>query len=245
MIFRIPGLKKCILWELYDARREKPSVLVTSPGSPDLHAQGRGRHSRHPTGNANVGGSIQVKLGFDPVGLQLIVTIICAAGLTPKSNGQPRNPYAKIFLLPDKSEKSKRRTKTVANTNDPRWNQTFVYNGVRRSELRKRALEITVWDYARYEANDFLGEAVLELAVCLLDEEPEWHSLTAHGEHRHVRHYQDSDDVLDHHLSPPSTTSRLSDSDTSECDITDCDVSREQRRTADGASISSIGSSSR
>ncbi|XP_025267558.1 regulating synaptic membrane exocytosis protein 2 isoform X10 [Camponotus floridanus] len=239
------GLKKCILWELYDARREKPSVLVTSPGSPDLHAQGRGRHSRHPTGNANVGGSIQVKLGFDPMGLQLIVTIICAAGLTPKSNGQPRNPYAKIFLLPDKSEKSKRRTKTVANTNDPRWNQTFFYNGVRRSELRKRALEITVWDYARYEANDFLGEVVLELAVCLLDEEPEWHSLTAHGEHRHVRHYQDSDDVPDHHLSPPSTTSRLSDSDTSECDITDCDVSREQRRTADGASISSIGSSSR
>ncbi|XP_018306488.1 regulating synaptic membrane exocytosis protein 2 isoform X3 [Mycetomoellerius zeteki] len=230
--------------ELYDARREKPSVLVTSPGSPDLHAQGRSRHSRHPTGNANVGGSIQVKLGFDPVGLQLIVTIICAAGLTPKSNGQPRNPYAKVFLLPDKSEKSKRRTKTVANTNDPRWNQTFVYNGVRRSELRKRALEITVWDYARYEANDFLGEAVLELAVCLLDEEPEWHSLTAHGEHRHVRHYQD-DDMIDCHLSPPSTTSRLSDSDTSECDITDCDVSREQRRTADGASISSIGSSSR
>ncbi|XP_070515527.1 regulating synaptic membrane exocytosis protein 2 isoform X3 [Cardiocondyla obscurior] len=239
------GLKKCLLWELYDARREKPSVLVTSPGSPDLHAQGRGRHSRHPTGNANVGGSIQVKLGFDPVGLQLIVTIICAAGLTPKSNGQPRNPYAKVFLLPDKSEKSKRRTKTVANTNDPRWNQSFVYNGVRRSELRKRALEISVWDYARYEANDFLGEAVLELAVCPLDEEPEWHSLTAHGEHRHVRHYQDSDDVMDCHLSPPSTTSRLSDSDTSECDITDCDVSREQRRTADGASISSIGSSSR
>ena len=47
------------------------------------------------------------------------------------------------------------------------------------------------------------------------------------------------------HLSPPSTTSRLSDSDTSECDITDCDVSREQRRTADGASLSSRGSSSR
>ncbi|XP_018353863.1 PREDICTED: regulating synaptic membrane exocytosis protein 2 isoform X8 [Trachymyrmex septentrionalis] len=232
------------LAELYDARREKPSVLVTSPGSPDLYAQGRSRHSRRPTGNANVGGSIQVKLDFDPMGLELFVTIICAAGLTPRSNGELRNPYAKIFLLPDKSEKSKKRTKTVANTNDPRWNETFVYKGVRRSELRKRALEITVWDYAKYEANDFLGEAVLELAVCLLEEEPEWHSLTPHGEHRHVRYYQD-DDMIDCHLSPPSTTSRLSDSDTSECDITDCDVSREQRRTADGASISSIGSSSR
>ncbi|RLU17206.1 hypothetical protein DMN91_011275 [Ooceraea biroi] len=229
--------------DLYDTRREKPSVLVTSPGSPDLHAQGRGRHSRHPTGNANVGGSIQVKLGYDSVA-GLIVTIVGASGLTPKSNGELRNPYAKMYLLPDRSEKSKQRTRTVANTNDPRWNQSFLYHGIRRTELRKRALEITVWDYARYEANDFLGEVVLELAVCPLDEEPEWHPLTVHGEHRHVRHYQD-DDMIDCHLSPPSTTSRLSDSDTSECDATDCDVSREQRRTADGASISSIGSSSR
>lgn len=90
------------LAELYDARREKPSVLVTSPGSPDLHAQGRGRHSRYPTGNTNVGGSIQVKLGFDPVAFQLIVTVVCAAGLMPKSSGQPRNPYAKLYLLPDR-----------------------------------------------------------------------------------------------------------------------------------------------
>ncbi|XP_014604055.1 PREDICTED: regulating synaptic membrane exocytosis protein 2 isoform X7 [Polistes canadensis] len=247
MIFRIPGLKKCILWELYDARREKPSVLVTSPGSPDLNAQGRVRHGRRATtGNVNVGGDLQVKLAFDPVALQLLVTVICASALSPRPDGQPRNPYAKIFLLPDRSEKSKRRTKTLANTNDPKWNQTFVYNGIRSSELRKRALEITVWDYGRYDANDFLGEVVIELAVAPLDDEIEWHPLTIHAEHRH---YQEAEDMVitpvDCHLSPPSTTSRLSDSDTSECDITDCDVSREQRRTADGASISSIGSSSR
>ncbi|XP_076380856.1 rab3 interacting molecule isoform X13 [Megalopta genalis] len=239
------GLKKCILWELYDARREKPSVLVTSPGSPDLHSQGRARHLRHATGNANVGGSLQVKVGFDPVGLQLIVTLICAVGLMPRNNGQPRNPYAKIFLLPDKSEKSKRRTRTVANTNDPRWDQTFVYNGIRSTELRKRALEITVWDYRNYDTNDFLGEAVLELGTSRLDEELEWLPLINHGEHWHVHgFYQEPDDVVitvaDRHRSPPSTTSRLSDSDTS-----DCDVSREQRRTADGTSISSVGSSSR
>ncbi|XP_024941171.1 regulating synaptic membrane exocytosis protein 2 isoform X4 [Cephus cinctus] len=243
---------KAIVTELYDARREKPSVLVTSPGSPDRHAHGRTGHgARQPTGNANVGGQLQMKLGFDSAALQLIVVPVCAAGLTPRTNGQARNPYAKIFLLPDKSEKSKRRTKTLANTNDPRWNQTFVYNGIRRSELRQRALEVTVWDYVKYGANDFLGEVILELAMSALDEEPEWHFLNAHEEHRHTGHHQEpSDDMVittpvDCHLSPPSTTSRLSDSDTSECDITDCDVSREQRRTADGASISSIGSSSR
>ncbi|CAD1476292.1 unnamed protein product, partial [Heterotrigona itama] len=235
--------------KLYDARREKPSVLVTSPGSPDLHAQGRARHLRHvSSGNANVGGNLQVKLSFDPAALRLIVTLICAAGLMPKSNGQNRNPYVKIFLLPDKSEKSKRRTKTLANTNDPKWNQTIIFDGIRCSELRKRALQITVWDYNKYDTNDFLGETVLELATARLDEEPEWHPLADHCEHRYIGCYQEPDDAVitpvDCHLSPPSTTSRVSDSDTSECDITDCDVSREQRRTADGASISSIGSSS-
>ncbi|XP_043284351.1 uncharacterized protein Rim isoform X2 [Venturia canescens] len=249
MIFRIPGLKKCILWELYDAKRDKPSVLVTSPGSPDLHAQGRGRHLRNPPSNANVGGTLQVKLGFDPVALQLIVILVCAAALTPRSNGQPRNPYAKIFLLPDKSEKSKRRTKTLANTNDPKWNQSFIYN-MRRSELRHRSVEITVWDLVKYGANDFLGEVIIDLATSSLNEKPEWHYLLAHEEQRHAGYYTDPiDDIVitpvDCHLSPPSTTSRLSDSDTSECDITDCDVSREQRRTADGASLSSRGSSSR
>ena len=49
------------------------------------------------------------------------------------------------------------------------------------------------------------------------------------------------------HLSPPSTTSRLSDSDTSECDFEDSlgGVGVRDRRVADGASISSVGSSSR
>lgn len=49
------------------------------------------------------------------------------------------------------------------------------------------------------------------------------------------------------HLSPPSTTSRLSDSDTSECDLEDglSGGGIRERRIADGASISSVGSSSR
>ncbi|KRT81343.1 C2 domain containing protein, partial [Oryctes borbonicus] len=201
---------------------ERPHVLVTSPGSPE-------RPRPAPSLAPSVGGRIQIRLLFDPSTLQLLVTIVCASGLQPRSPHQQRNPYCKLFLLPDRSEKSKRRTRTLAGTTEPMWNQTFEYSGLRRADLRMRALEITVWDYVKYGANDFLGETVVELWP--LEEQPMWRTL---GPHEEVAL------TPSEHLSPPSTGSRFSDSDTpSECEI---DGSRE-RRGADGASVSSVGSS--
>ncbi|XP_028164404.1 regulating synaptic membrane exocytosis protein 2 isoform X8 [Ostrinia furnacalis] len=158
---------------------EKPSVLVTSPGSPDVHARRRPRHNHH---NANVAGRIQLKIYFDISALQLLVTVVSASGLTPRADGSPRCPYAKIFLLPDKSEKSKRRTKTLANTLEPRWNQTFVYCGIRITDIKKRTLEVTVWDLNRYGPNDFLGEVLLDLDNIVMNHEPNWYTLKPHEE---------------------------------------------------------------
>ncbi|XP_026323576.1 regulating synaptic membrane exocytosis protein 2 isoform X2 [Hyposmocoma kahamanoa] len=197
---------------------EKPSVLVTSPGSPDVHARRRPlRHSHH---NANVAGRIQLKVYFDISALQLLVTVVSATGLTPRPDGSPRCPYAKIFLLPDKSEKSKRRTKTLANTLEPRWNQTFVYCGIRITDIKKRTLEVTVWDLNRYGPNDFLGEVLLDLDNIVMNHEPNWYTLKPHEETASFSRYRE-EEADGEHLSPPSTsTSRLSDSDTpSECDL--------------------------
>ncbi|XP_062528505.1 regulating synaptic membrane exocytosis protein 2 isoform X9 [Bombyx mori] len=197
---------------------EKPSVLVTSPGSPDVHSRRRSnRHSHH---NANVAGRIQLKIYFDISALQLLVTVVSASGLTPRADGSPRCPYAKIFLLPDKSEKSKRRTKTLANTLEPRWNQTFVYCGIRITDIKKRTLEVTVWDLNRYGPNDFLGEVLLDLDNIMMNHEPNWYTLKPHEDSSSFYRYREEEADGDH-LSPPSTsTSRLSDSDTpSECDL--------------------------
>ena len=82
--------------------------------------------------------------------------------------------YMKIaiacFSCLDRSEKSKRRTKTVNNTNNPTWNQSFVYSPIRSSELDSRNLEVTVWDFDRFGANDFLGEVVIELQHSVITE---------------------------------------------------------------------------
>lgn len=83
----------------------------------------------------------------------------------------------------DNRELSKRRTKTLVNTCSPQWNQSFVYPGIRPSDLRSRVLEVTVWDYDRFGANEFLGEVCLDLGSMLTtgqDVEPVWHSLSIH-----------------------------------------------------------------
>ncbi|XP_054722052.1 regulating synaptic membrane exocytosis protein 1-like [Uloborus diversus] len=233
----------------------RPSVLVTSPNSPDKVLL-RPHH-------ASVGGRIQVrklevKLWYDARSLQLVVNIIKAVGLPPGPNNQRRNPYVKIFLLPDRSEKSKRRTKTIANTNEPKWNQTFVYSPLRRSDLQTRTLEIICWDYDRYDSNDFLGEVLIDLSTARMDNESEWYIMTTREESLAAQLQRNSmflDAELSgsvtsvDRLSPPSSisVSRLSDSDISELDFDEgLPITRRESRipTGDGSSsISSVRSS--
>lgn len=79
-------------------------------------------------------------------------------------------------------ERSKRRTRAIPGTNEPRWDKSFVYSPLRRSDLKTKALEIMIWDHDRYACNEFLGEVIIELATAPLDDEPEWYLLETHEE---------------------------------------------------------------
>ncbi|XP_038665962.1 regulating synaptic membrane exocytosis protein 2 isoform X44 [Scyliorhinus canicula] len=169
-------------------KMERPSISVTSPMSPgmlrdapqflpgQLSSQSLSRRT------APFVPRVQIKLWYDKVGHQLIVTILGAKDLPLREEGRPRNPYVKIYFLPDRSDKSKRRTKTVKKTLEPKWNQTFIYSPVHRREFRERMLEITLWDQARVreEESEFLGEILIELETALLDDEPHWYKLQTH-----------------------------------------------------------------
>ncbi|XP_034085022.1 regulating synaptic membrane exocytosis protein 2 isoform X37 [Gymnodraco acuticeps] len=151
---------------------DRPSISVTSPMSPSMLRDAP----------QYLSGQLSVKLWYDKVGHQLIVTILGAKDLPPREDGRPRNPYVKIYFLPDRSDKSKRRTKTVKKSLEPKWNQTFMYSPVHRREFRERMLEITLWDQARVreEESEFLGEILIELETALLDDEPHWYKLQTH-----------------------------------------------------------------
>ncbi|XP_064216988.1 regulating synaptic membrane exocytosis protein 1 isoform X2 [Aotus nancymaae] len=199
-------------------KMERPSISVISPTSP-------GALKDAPQ---VLPGQLSVKLWYDKVGHQLIVNVLQATDLPARVDGRPRNPYVKMYFLPDRSDKSKRRTKTVKKILEPKWNQTFVYSHVHRRDFRERMLEITVWDQPRVqeEESEFLGEILIELETALLDDEPHWYKLQTHDEsslplpqpspfmpRRHI-HGESSSKKL-------QRSQRISDSDISDFEVDD------------------------
>uniref|UniRef100_A0AAZ3RYT2 Regulating synaptic membrane exocytosis 1a n=1 Tax=Oncorhynchus tshawytscha TaxID=74940 RepID=A0AAZ3RYT2_ONCTS len=152
-------------------KMEQPSISVMSPTSPSA--------LRDPQ---LMPGQLTVKLWYDKVGHQLIVNMVQATELPPRPDGRPRNPYVKMYFLPDRSDKSKRRTKTVKKSGEPMWNQTFVYSHVHRRDFRQHMLELTVWDQPRLPDEDsmFMGEILIELETAPLDDKPHWYNLQTH-----------------------------------------------------------------
>ncbi|XP_061534674.1 regulating synaptic membrane exocytosis protein 1 isoform X9 [Phycodurus eques] len=123
-------------------KMDRPSISVMSPTSPgtlrDLPLV--------------LPGQLSVKLWYDKVGHQLIVNVLQAIDLPSRPDGRPRNPYVKMYFLPD------------------------------RRDFRERMLEITVWDQPRVqeEESEFMGEILIELETALLDDIPHWYKLQAH-----------------------------------------------------------------
>ncbi|XP_059501473.1 regulating synaptic membrane exocytosis protein 1-like isoform X2 [Stegostoma tigrinum] len=199
-------------------KMERPCISVISPTSP-------GALKDAPQ---VLPGQLSVKLWYDKVGHQLIVNVLQATELPSRVDGRPRNPYVKMYFLPDRSDKSKRRTKTVKRSLEPKWNQTFVYSHVHRRDFRERMLEITLWDQPRVqeEESEFLGEILIELETALLDDEPHWYKLQTHDvsslplpqpspymSRRHVHGESPSKRLQRSH--------RISDSDISDYDVDD------------------------
>ncbi|XP_064020251.1 regulating synaptic membrane exocytosis protein 1 isoform X11 [Pogoniulus pusillus] len=200
-------------------KMDRPSISVISPTSP-----GALRDAPQV-----LPGQLSVKLWYDKVGHQLIVNVLQATDLPPRVDGRPRNPYVKMYFLPDRSDKSKRRTKTVKKSLEPKWNQTFLYSHVHRRDFRERMLEITVWDQPRVqeEESEFLGEILIELETALLDDEPHWYKLQTHDESS-LPLPQPSPFMPRRHVHGGESTSKklqrsrpISDSDISDYDVDD------------------------
>ncbi|NXI50859.1 PCLO protein, partial [Chloroceryle aenea] len=176
------------------------SSSVPSPGQPGSPSVSKKRHSSKPTETAKsashpITGEIQLQINYDKHLGNLIIHILQARNLVPRDNNGYSDPFVKVYLLPGRggfmiiliifffSAEYKRRTKYVQKSLNPEWNQTVIYKNISMEQLKKKTLEVTVWDYDRFSSNDFLGEVLIELSsVSQLDNTPRWYPLKEQSE---------------------------------------------------------------
>ncbi|XP_052438007.1 protein piccolo isoform X1 [Carassius gibelio] len=184
---------------LHSGTGSAASSGVPSPGQPGSPSVKK----RHSSKSAEVlkpqphpiTGEIQLQINYDRNMGNLIVHVLQARNLAPRENNGYTDPFVKVYLLPGRgqvmvvqnaSAENKRRIKYVQKTQNPEWNQTVIYKNIHLEQLKKKTLEVTVWDYDRYSSNDFLGEVLIDLSnTAQLDNTPRWHPLKEQSESIH------------------------------------------------------------
>uniref|UniRef100_A0A8B9KDG0 Synaptotagmin-like protein 1 n=1 Tax=Astyanax mexicanus TaxID=7994 RepID=A0A8B9KDG0_ASTMX len=127
-------------------------------------------------GGVTVTGRIQLSLHYDPKKEELHVCVCCCQDLAPARNNCS-DPYVKVYLLPDNTSRSKKKTAVKRKTLNPVYDETLKYK-VRKSELQARVLSVSVWHMERVRRNLFLGE--VEVGLDQWDwgrSQPTWYSL--------------------------------------------------------------------
>ncbi|KAF5908623.1 synaptotagmin-like protein 1 isoform X1 [Clarias magur] len=115
-------------------------------------------------GSITVTGQIQFALQYDSKREELLVRVCRCQDLAPARNNRS-DPYVKLYLLPDNTARSKRKTSVKRKTLNPVYDETLKYK-VRKSDLLARVLSVSVWHMARVRRNLFLGEVELPLSQC-------------------------------------------------------------------------------
>ncbi|KAG8439984.1 hypothetical protein GDO86_005959 [Hymenochirus boettgeri] len=164
------------------------SSSVPSPGQPGSPSVSKKRHSSKSTEAIRphshpISGELQLQVNYDKHLGNLIIHILQARNLAPRDNNGYSDPFVKLYLLPGRGAEYKRRTKYVQKSLNPEWNQTVIYKNISMEQLKKKTLEVTVWDYDRFSSNDFLGEVLIDLSnASNLDNMPHWYPLKEQSE---------------------------------------------------------------
>ncbi|XP_037551621.1 protein piccolo isoform X2 [Nematolebias whitei] len=177
-----------------------PTSATSSPAQPGSPSVSKKRHSsKIPDGTKShpVSGEIQLQIHYDKQLGNLIVHVLQARNLAPRDINGFSDPFVKVYLLPGRgqvmvvqnaSAENKRKSKHAGKSLNPEWNQTVIYKNIHLEQLRKKTLEVTVWDYDKGSSNDFLGEVLIDLSnTSQLDNVPRWLPLKEQSEGDHHR----------------------------------------------------------
>uniref|UniRef100_UPI00358F928C double C2-like domain-containing protein beta isoform X2 n=1 Tax=Myxine glutinosa TaxID=7769 RepID=UPI00358F928C len=136
-------------------------------------------------------GRILIALKYNTQKGGLIVSAVRCAHLAAMDANGYSDPFVKIYMKPDMGKKVKNKTMVKKKTLNPEFNEDFFYE-IKHSELAKKTLDVTVWDYDMGKSNDFIGGVELGIHAkgerlkhwfeCLKNKDKRierWHTLTS------------------------------------------------------------------
>ncbi|XP_066171641.1 synaptotagmin-like protein 3 isoform X1 [Sylvia atricapilla] len=191
-----PSLQQLITGVQNDSETQSKSSwkeeedITTSPTSDAVFCDGRKHGSLYSLsstctesgnfGKANITGEIEFALKYN---FRACILEVCIKGCKNLAHGEEKkkkcNPYVKVYLLPDKSPRSKRKTAVKKSTVDPEFDETLKYK-IEHSQLSSRQLQISVWHAGALKYRVFLGEVVIPLAAWNFEEDSmqfDWYPL--------------------------------------------------------------------
>uniref|UniRef100_A0A8C6WZQ9 Rabphilin 3A homolog (mouse), b n=1 Tax=Neogobius melanostomus TaxID=47308 RepID=A0A8C6WZQ9_9GOBI len=115
-------------------------------------------------GEAEERGRILISLMYSTQLNRLIVGVVRCVHLAAMDANGYSDPYVKICLKPDMGKKGKSKTQIKKRTLNPEFNEEFSYD-IKHSELAKKILAISVWDYDIGKANDYIGGCQLGISA--------------------------------------------------------------------------------
>ncbi|KAJ8286269.1 hypothetical protein GJAV_G00036480 [Gymnothorax javanicus] len=109
-------------------------------------------------------GRILISLMYSTQQGRLIVGVVRCVHLAAMDANGYSDPFVKICLKPDMGKKAKNKTQIKKRTLNPEFNEEFGYE-IKHSELAKKTLDISVWDYDIGKCNDYIGGCQLGISA--------------------------------------------------------------------------------
>uniref|UniRef100_A0A1A7X3C4 Rabphilin 3A homolog n=1 Tax=Iconisemion striatum TaxID=60296 RepID=A0A1A7X3C4_9TELE len=126
------------------------ALYEDEPGKDGTEAEERGR--------------ILMSLMYSTQLNRLLVGVVRCVHLAAMDANGYSDPYVKIVLKPDMGKKGKCKTQIKKRTLNPEFNEEFSFD-IKHSELAKKTLDISVWDYDIGKSNDYIGGCQLGITA--------------------------------------------------------------------------------
>ncbi|XP_073983469.1 extended synaptotagmin-like protein 2 isoform X2 [Rhodnius prolixus] len=153
--------------KLFEAMQPVEDPMIATEAPPKVESVPPSTlHHRQPSTTSSLGesslGKIQLTLRYSVQRQRLIIIVHKIANLPLKDPSNIPDPYVKLYLLPERSKESKRKTETIKDNCNPVYDETFEYI-MSQGELSNRQLEVTVLTQKTWKS-PVMGQVVVNLA---------------------------------------------------------------------------------